>query len=112
MWWVECWACRATGSEKNTEAEAIEVWDKSTQNQTNAKAPTSFLTISTYSDDVVSYDWKGNADEYSTGRKDFLVTLPDGTELPITVDYVHPWEFSIELPEESTVKPLPPPEEG
>ena len=68
----------------------------------------SVLKISPASDDLVSYLWEGDGDEIGTPEMKFIVTLPDGTELPIEVEYIGPWEFRIDLPEGTTVECVPP----
>jgi len=70
------------------------------------------LKISVASDDLVSYEWEDESEEVGTAEMDFAVTLPDGTKMPIKVDYGQwGWEFTVDLPGGSTVEPVQPEEE-
>lgn len=61
------------------------------------------LTISPDSDDRIGIR-AGELDEcFYTGDLSMVVSLPDGTEIPIRVTYNRPWDVSIDLPEGTTV---------
>lgn len=70
------------------------------------------LKIGVSSDDLVNYDYEGESEEIGTGEMRFSVTLPDGTKMPIKVDYGSwGWEFTLDLPDDTIVEPIHPEEE-
>jgi hypothetical protein len=58
------------------------------------------LKIGVYSDDNIWYQSEDEDGELGTAEASFLVALPDGTRLPLNVNYGdNGWEFTMRLPE-------------
>jgi hypothetical protein len=70
------------------------------------------LTLSTHSDDCVSYDADGKSESFDAGAQDFSLNLPDGQEIPLSVYWDGSgWSFMMTLPNGTTVDTITPEEE-
>jgi hypothetical protein len=57
------------------------------------------LNISVGSDDRIGYDFGNQGDCLDAGFAKFILKLPDGCPISVTVQYNGDWEFEVELPE-------------